>query len=212
MSVSIQGVIEYVEARSGEEATGYVETFCSFPYLGNDSMLVRLLRETGEPLPERLSYSTVHELTIEVGDGSPSGYREQGTVDPEQARKWVDDGYSSWLRYDGQSLVESTEPTDLISNPDTFRGAQSFTLGALEALQSQYRRENVDEPGLVAVAPGEPLPERVVGFEGTDPEGRAQLYVSLEEGYPSFILERVIGCMKLAREAELEPRFICMLS
>lgn len=213
MSTSISGLIEFTEQLAREGADPWVECFCAFPSLGNSSLLGALLRERREPLPERLSYEAIGQLTIVVRSDQTPASLASSMASNEEAEEWVEQGRSSWLEIDGQELTVTDQPTALVSCPDRWRGAGVFTLQALEEIQAEYRRQNIDEEEMVAVAPGEPLPEHVTGFAGTDERGRAQLYVATEEGPEHPTLAWVIACMKTAAEmVESEPRFIGILS
>jgi hypothetical protein len=212
MSTSISGLIEYTEVPLGNDTHDFVVCFCAFPDLGNSSILARLLRERCSPLPEQLSYDAITELTVSVVEDSPDIYWSLPATTQDQAERWVAEGASVWVSVDGQSIRQSDTQTSTISSPHRYRSAGSFRLDELEKIQHEYQRESCEGEDVVAIAPGEPLPERVVGFAGTDSKGRTELYVASDTGPAHTGLAHVIACMKTASElVETEPRFISIL-
>ena len=206
MGYSLHALIEYdelVEQHDGQ-VSPFPDVFIGATCFGNDSMLTNMIaRAKGRGLPDRVCYETVEALTVSVGerDGRPVTW--EALASPAQAAKWVADQGARWLRHRDHTLEISEQPTSLVSHPDHYNSARWFTLAELDALQTEYRRYNAEDGVEVAVNPGEPLPDAVKGFAGTDEHGRALLIVGAELGESSFWLERIITLMRAAESAGL---------
>jgi len=218
MGWNLSGAIDYTE--QFENGNSWTSCYCLLPDLGNDSLLIRILREHGqplipdhgEPLSRELSWDTIDALTTSVAcKEEETDY--SATLSFESAQRMAEQHSVEWFKRVDNRLLLTEKPSELIS--EQIRLARVLDLPGLEAVQRQYQEENLDDYGeVITIKVGEKMPhsDKLLAFAGVDDNGDPSFRVEMETGPPSYWLSRVLKVMKTAIAEHPDLRFIYWLT